>query len=325
MMHKAPRGRPGSSCSSRREEKQATDFTDAIICRICAICGWFVTQMHISKLVPVCLLILCCIRIALPFQNGGAVLGRILEAENNSPVPHATVIARNQKTGYQNTVLTAPDGTFFVTSLPPGLYAILAACAGFQQGSISGYPVGLSGTPGAEPAEMRLARSAAPRSQSESSVPAPQPARLRSIQAESELVVEAMIRWNAAPGINASKDVPAAQSPGGGAFSVVESRQARGPLPRQRMPELSKDQILIVILNEQEEQKGWLLIPDPRILRTEGPGPNGELTGEVFYQSSAEFLVPLSGDLLPATIKIYKPYWTGEAFSLDLLGAVALQ
>ncbi len=275
-----------------------------------------------SRIFLVCLLVHYCVQPALPFQKSGAILGRVLDAESNSPIAHATVTARNQDNGSENSAITAVDGTFFVSSLAPGMYTITAESNGFQAKSISGYPVRLSQTAAASSAQIALSKTAAGRVQRNNPAPA-EPAILQSNPVESASILEARVRWDAGGSITASNT--RAQSAGPDVFSLIEARETSGPLPRQRMPELSKDQILIVILDRQEEQKGWLLIPDPRVVRAESPGPNGELSGEVLYRSSADFLVPVPSDLLPATLRIYQPHWTGEVFLLNLLGTLALR
>jgi hypothetical protein len=176
-----------------------------------------------------------------------------------------------------------------------------------------------------ESLQIGLFRTGAARVQGSSNPPPSRPATLQSNSGDSESLLEARIRWDAESGAPGSNRLLRSQSTSTNGFSFIENRQARGPLPRQRMPELSPEQILVVIIDEQEQPKDWILIPDPRILRAESPDPNGELSGQVIYRPSAEFLVPISRDLLPATLKFYQPRWTGKAFAIYLLGAVALQ
>jgi hypothetical protein len=256
-----------------------------------------------------------------PSGNGGAVLGRVYEVGPRSPVAHAIVMVRNQEDGSEKTGVAAADGTFFIAPLAPGQYAVRITCAGFQEYTLSGYPVKF--TTAAMPAKIGLARIGSGRESAAVKPAAPpavaQPLGLGRDQSSSEI----RIRWNAAT--QASRTAQGLnQAANAGAFSLVEKQQSAGPMPRQRMPELSPDQILVVFMDDKGEQEDWALIQDPRILRAETPGPNGELRGNTIYRSNAEFLVPFSRSLRAASLKFYQPRWTGKEFSLDLLGALAI-
>jgi hypothetical protein len=254
-------------------------------------------------------------------ESGGAILGRVIETATQSPVANSTVAARDESSGYERTAVTAEDGTFFVSSLRPGLYTIRVTHEVFEQNSISGYPVRLSGTTTMAPAQIRLARIGAGLA-SPNAIPSPlRPAQKDPSADESSL--EVRVHWAMDSGIRSSKRPSSIQSSTADKYSLVESRQARGPMPRQRMPELSSDQILVVAMDEQGAQSGWTLIPDPRIIRAESPGPDGELSGQVLYLSSAEFLVSVPGGSA-AALRFYQPFWTGKEFSLILLGALEL-
>jgi hypothetical protein len=108
-------------------------------------------------------------------------------------------------------------------------------------------------------------------------------------------------------------------------FTIADRRQHSNPMPRQRSPELSADQLLVVAIDTQGQEKEQVLIPDPRVLRAESPDDlTGELQGEVLHHATAEFLVPLPNDPTIAELRFYHPRWTGSAFVLDLLGVVLL-
>jgi hypothetical protein len=65
------------------------------------------------------------------------------------------------------------------------------------------------------------------------------------------------------------------------------------------------------------------LVADPRLLRAEVPGPDGELSGQVLSRESAEFVVHDPDDEAVAEVRLYHPEWDGQKFSLELVGAVA--
>jgi hypothetical protein len=96
-----------------------------------------------------------------------------------------------------------------------------------------------------------------------------------------------------------------------------------GGLPKQRSAELSPTQVVVVALDSEGRMRWCGLVTDPRLLRAEGPGPDGELTGQVIYKESAEFIVQYPDDDAVVEVRLYHPDWDGQKFSLELVGAVA--
>lgn len=290
-------------------------------------------------------------------ESNGAILGCVFEIESGLPVAHATITARNQDSGFEGRAITASDGTFFISSLASGLYTISAQYEEFQEISISDYPIRLSGRAPAEPVRFDLARIGEIRLRNRASLPIPQPElqpdsrvtaqldparvdeirqrsraslpiprpRLQSDSGETETPLEILVRWDA----NASAPpmiAPALKGfTGTGSFSLIDLKAIAGSAPRQRMPELSPDQILVVVMDEQGSQRDWNLIPDPRIIRAESPGPTGEWTGQTLHREEAEFLVTLPRGLLAAELRFYSPLWTESRYSLELLGTLLLR
>ncbi len=109
-----------------------------------------------------------------------------------------------------------------------------------------------------------------------------------------------------------------------GAALLGESR-VRGAAPRQRSLELSPEHVLLATVNAKSQLRWWSLMPDPRVLRSEGPGPDGTLTGVVLYRPEAEFVVNIPSDDEASELRFYHPLWTGEEFTLQLLGAIRLR
>jgi hypothetical protein len=106
------------------------------------------------------------------------------------------------------------------------------------------------------------------------------------------------------------------------ALASAEVRR-EGGLPKQRSAELSPMQVVVVALDAEGRMRWCGLVADPRLLRAEWPGPDGELTGEVLYKESAEFVVQYPDDDAVAEVRLYHPDWDGQKFSLELVGAVA--
>lgn len=96
-----------------------------------------------------------------------------------------------------------------------------------------------------------------------------------------------------------------------------------GALPKQRSAELSPTQVVVVALDAEGRMRWCGLVEDPRQLRAEVPGPDGELTGRVIYKESAEFVVSYPDDESIREIRLYHPEWDGQKFSLAPVGAVA--
>lgn len=101
------------------------------------------------------------------------------------------------------------------------------------------------------------------------------------------------------------------------------SARRDGALPKQRSAELSPTQVVVVALDSEGRMRWCGLVEDPRLLRAEVPGPDGELTGQVSYRESAEFVVQYPDDELVTEVRLYHPDWDGQKFSLELVGAVA--
>lgn len=117
---------------------------------------------------------------------------------------------------------------------------------------------------------------------------------------------------------------PAAQhlnAPGRVALARAAERR-EGGLPKQRSAELSSDQVVVVALDAEGRMRWCGLVADPRLLRAEWPGADGELTGQVLYRESAEFFVAYPDDDSIKEIRLYHPDWDGRAFSLKPVGSV---
>lgn len=104
-------------------------------------------------------------------------------------------------------------------------------------------------------------------------------------------------------------------------MSAVARRE--GGLPKQRSAELSPTHIVVVAFDAEGHMRWCGLVADPRLLRAEAPGPDGQLTGQVLYKESAEFVIQYPDDEAVTEVRLYHPDWDGQKFSLALVGAVA--
>ena len=65
-------------------------------------------------------------------QDFGTVVGRVLDATNNRPVPNALVAVGSLYTGYSN-----PDGAFQLSGIPIGRQGLTASAPGYQTTSVT--------------------------------------------------------------------------------------------------------------------------------------------------------------------------------------------
>jgi hypothetical protein len=106
-------------------------------------------------------------------------------------------------------------------------------------------------------------------------------------------------------------------------FEVVGRSALRGPLQRERDPQLSEYDLVIVSADAGGRETSWQKMQDPRIVRAELPGPTGQLSGEVLYRPEVE-LVAMVPDSATTDLHVYQAYWNGEQFVLRRLGVIAV-
>ncbi len=141
--------------------------------------------------------------------------------------------------------------------------------------------------------------------------------------AVAQTVQQVRVRWEAYVGAQ-SQYVPPQPGPPSPSFVLLERRTIPGSLRRERNPQLSSDQIVVVAVDGEGKEIDRHLIRDPRILRGEFPGPTGQIKGTVLHHATAEFLITLPDDPRITDLWLYHPRWTGTAYVLDLLGTIRL-
>jgi hypothetical protein len=107
------------------------------------------------------------------------------------------------------------------------------------------------------------------------------------------------------------------------ALSILERASREGSLPRPRSLELSEEQVLVVAIGADNQLRWWTLIPDPRLMRAEFPGPNGELTGQTVMRTEADFSVAYPADPSITELRFYHPRLTDGGFVLETIGTAA--
>jgi hypothetical protein len=160
-------------------------------------------------------------------------------------------------------------------------------------------------------------------------VPARTAASVRALppfanRAASAAQTELIISWAVSAGTPGILTVP-------GAARELHQFQVRARTPvsdppvRERDPQIAEDDLVIVALDPQGREIGWQHLKDPRIVRSEQPGPDGLLTGQVLHRSDAEFVVRMPDSLPAVSLRVYEPQWNGTEFMLRELGTVVLR
>ena len=135
--------------------------------------------------------------------------------------------------------------------------------------------------------------------------------------------IELTIRW-----IVATTGAP--NPPPGGVivqsdqFDVVRRRSVEWGGVRERDPQLSPEELVIVALGADGGELGWQKIKDPRIVRAESPGLDGTLTGQILHRPLTEIVVTLPVGMPATALRVYETQWTGAEFVLQALGLVAV-
>src|SRR4051794_38106481 len=106
-------------------------------------------------------------------------------------------------------------------------------------------------------------------------------------------------------------------------FQVAARRLVADAPVRQRDPQLSEDDLVIVAVSPQGTDLGWQVIKDPSFVRAETPTASGELQHQTLRRPAASFIVTLPDRGAGiAELRLMKPRWTGTAFVLDPLGTI---
>jgi hypothetical protein len=140
--------------------------------------------------------------------------------------------------------------------------------------------------------------------------------------ASAQGIQEIRVRWDAYLPGPPVKDGQSVREAASNVFTLLERRTFSGRVPRQRNPELTSHQIVVIARDANGRLVDWQLIPDPLVLRYEHPGPKGELGGQLLYRTSGELLITLPDDPNIKRIEVHRPRWTGTDFVLELMGAV---
>ncbi len=134
---------------------------------------------------------------------------------------------------------------------------------------------------------------------------------------------ELRVKW--VTGIPTSTpEQPKAGTPPRGVFSVAAQRRYAEASPRQRSLEIAAGRVLIAAIDRNSRLKSWVVIPDPRIVRSEGRAPDGTLTGQTLHLEQAEFFLSVPDDPEIVELRLYEPQPIGSEYQLAPVGSIGL-
>ena len=110
--------------------------------------------------------------------------------------------------------------------------------------------------------------------------------------------------------------------PPAGSFSISSQRRYAETVPRQRGLEIAPGRLLVAAIDRSGRLRSWMVIIDPRIIRSEGPGPDGTLTGQTLVVQQAEFLLSVPDDPEIVECRFYEPVLNGNTYRLVGMGSL---
>jgi hypothetical protein len=134
---------------------------------------------------------------------------------------------------------------------------------------------------------------------------------------------ELTIRWLVTPSVTGDPTAPGDTRPIN-EFEVVRRRAVDHQFVRERDPQLSVDDLVLVGLDASGREISWQKVKDPRLVRAEFPSSSGELSGRVLHRPLTEIVARLPDGLAAVALRIYETQWTGTQFVLRQLGDVTV-
>ena len=106
--------------------------------------------------------------------------------------------------------------------------------------------------------------------------------------------------------------------------SAARVIRRRGGLPRDRQPELALDRVVVTLVDSDGRDLFWRIVPNPRRIRAEVPGPDGLLSGRVLERDDTEIFVAAPDHPRAVRLNIYEPVWNGTEFLLEIAASIDL-
>lgn len=106
-------------------------------------------------------------------------------------------------------------------------------------------------------------------------------------------------------------------------MQFIERIDRKDPPPRQRSSEISKDHLVVIVLDPQGTVRYWRIIADPRLVRAEVPDDKGNLRNHSFYRTDVTLEVPVPDTIDAAEVHLLSPSWDSTgALQLSPVSAV---
>jgi hypothetical protein len=134
---------------------------------------------------------------------------------------------------------------------------------------------------------------------------------------------EVTIRWTVG-GPAAVASTLAARAVTSSTFAVVQRRPIVLEPVRERDPQLSPDDLVVIAVDAAGRELVWQHVMDPRLIRSEQPTASGELRGQLIYRAVADLTVWIPAGTTAVALRIYAPEWNGREYILRGLGTVTI-
>ena len=109
-----------------------------------------------------------------------------------------------------------------------------------------------------------------------------------------------------------------------GTFRLLGQARFAGAPRRERQPEPSANDLVIVVQDSTGRDLDWRIILNPRLIRAETPDQNGVLSGRVIERDEVELLVYIPDVAGADRIQIFSPVWNGKDYTLEPLGQLTI-
>jgi hypothetical protein len=114
---------------------------------------------------------------------------------------------------------------------------------------------------------------------------------------------ELTIRWLVTPSVSGDPAAPGDIRPIN-EFEVIRRRAVDHQLVRERDPQLSVDDLVLVGLDASGREISWQKVKDPRLVRAEFPGASDELRGGVLHRPLTEIVARLPDGMAAVALRI---------------------
>jgi len=111
---------------------------------------------------------------------------------------------------------------------------------------------------------------------------------------------------------------------GPGVVSLLAAEKKNGKLPRDRVLDLSPNQVLLIAVDASGKLRWWRLFLDPRLVRAEVPDASGQLNNQEHYLNTVDFVIDYPSEVGISEVRLYHPLWTGKEFQLELIGKLTV-